>query len=116
MVELTLLNGWKHYPANEYAIPRARLFQGTVYLEGLLAHDYIDDAPIPSLIATLPIEFRPKAGRMIFTAAQTDGEHDYFESARIDVFPNGNIVLALRDGDGQWLPLNNVVYRVTGFF
>ncbi len=98
-----LVNGWRAYGA-EFANPRARKFQGTVYLEGLIRHDN----PLPGLIATLPIEFRLKAGRMIFTASQ----HTASEHARIDVLPNGDIILGAKEGNSVWIALNNVAYRV----
>ncbi len=98
-----LVNGWKVF-GRGWAYPRARMFQGTVYLEGLVTHDN----PVPGLIATLPIEFRPKAGTLIFTANQ----HDSDSTARIDVRTNGDIWLYNREGNYKWIPLDNVVYRV----
>ncbi len=102
-MDLALLNGWRVF-AHDWAKPRARMFQGTVYLEGLIKNDN----PVPGLIATLPIEFRPKSANMIFTANENT------QGGRIDVYSNGNIYMRLKEENNAYalISLNDVVYRV----
>ncbi len=102
IVYLTLVNGWEN-DGGIHAIARARKINGIVTLEGLVKHDN----PVQSVIATLPSEFRPKSGSRMFSRPSAVSY-----SARLEVFANGDISLVDLVGDKQWVPLDNVVYRV----
>ncbi len=102
-MELKLLNGWPPW-GGQHAKPRARKFKGTVYLEGLVGHQ----KPVRSMIATLPRGFRPRSGRRMFSGNQDAAAF----SARVDVYSSGDIELVCKAGNMNYVPLDNVVYRV----
>jgi hypothetical protein len=96
---LSLYNGWEKF-SDTYSPPSYRLYNNMVILQGLLKNNNASD-----IIAMLPVEIRPK-GRLVF------GTNSNKNNTRIDIFPDGNIKVILRNNDVSWISLCGIVFNL----
>lgn len=98
---LPLTNGWKKYLNAQYAAPSYSKSGDIVTLEGLIEHGAIQ----PGMIATLPVGFRPST-HLLFSA------NNHAKSARIDIFPNGQIKWTAGGKDHGWVSLSGINFSI----
>lgn len=98
---LPLTNGWKKYHNAKYAAPSYSKSGDIVTLEGLAEHGAIK----PGVIATLPAGFRPST-HLLFSA------NNHTKSARIDIFPNGQIKWTAGGNDHGWVSLSGISFSI----
>ena len=100
---LTLQNGWVWYGGSQASPRFYRDPFGTVHLSGLIKDGSTGTGTV---IATLPSGYRPDAYE-IFTVYSANAS-----AARLDVQPNGDIVLF--DSANYYVSLDGVAFRAAG--
>lgn len=106
---LSLYSPWSYYGGGYKGPAYYRDATGRVFLTGLLANS----APISnggganSTIAKLPAGFRP-SGNELFDAIAADAQ------ARVDVYPDGNIVLQCAMAANGWVALDGISFMAAG--
>ncbi len=104
----TMTAGWAYYNTAQnvtnFQDPRYRKVNNVVYLEGLCSKgSAINNADV---IITLPVGFRPTKTR-IFSVETENG------SARVDVNPNGTVLIATGFNVSQnWVSLDGLTFSV----
>jgi hypothetical protein len=96
---LSLYNGWEKF-SDIYAPPSYRVYNNMVIIQGILKNN-----PSSNIIAMLPIEIRPRE-RIVF------GTNSNKNNTRIDIFPDGNIRVILRDNNVSWISLCGIAYNL----
>ena len=98
---LTLQNGWQHH--REYNnVQYSKSLDGVVYLRGVMTKG---SASYGTVIAQLPVEFRPLHSTYVFAM------NDDFSVAALCILTSGNIVVR-RNVDNKWLNLDNISFRI----
>nr|DAS08232.1 MAG TPA: protein of unknown function DUF859 [Caudoviricetes sp.] len=98
---LTLQNGWQHH--REYNnVQYSKSLDGVVYLRGVMTKG---SASYGTVIAQLPVEFRPLHSTYVFAM------NDDFSVAALCILTSGDIVVR-RNVDNKWLNLDNISFRI----
>lgn len=93
----TLNSPFTHYDTNLFGPVEYRKIGDIVNIQGLLN---VNNASNQSTIFTLPVGYRPKK-RLIFTV-----ENGNLVTARVDIFPDGDVDAQSMANTGTWLNLS----------
>jgi hypothetical protein len=95
---LSMQNSWTNYNSGYNTAAYRKTSDGVVVVKGLIARS---GTPVSGeVIGTLPVSYRPST-TLIFLAGTNPNTY-----ARIDVYPNGNIIYV--SGDPGWLSMDNI--------
>lgn len=104
LITMSLANGWQHFSSVSEPWQRAEYWKdknGVVHLAGLIKNGTTTNGTI--LNEPLPVGYRP-AKQEVFLVATITGV------ARIDVYPNGQIIGA-RDLNATWTSLSGISFK-----
>lgn len=94
---LTLQNSWGYYGTPYNTAGYMKTSAGVVLLKGMISGGTATNGTI---LATLPVGYRPMIPLLFGTSTSSN------VSGRIDVYPNGNIVIIA--GSSSWISLDNI--------
>jgi lysophospholipase L1-like esterase len=101
-----LQNGWAPWTVGSAYIPRARLKDGIVYLDGLIKKPGVT-SPAETVLFTLPPGFRPAVNRFVSVASDNNGG-----SVTLQILAAGGVRLGGAFSGTSFVSLDGISFRV----